>query len=101
MQNRTNEVIHIELKPDDYEFVKNVEERSCVGRYFFFFKFFTPNPLEAASNAMLQAPEANWLVNRHVSLEEEIFIPLIYHRQCIRVEGEAIRVYGVGESKPK
>ena len=90
------ESAHIELKPEDYKFVKEVEGKSCVGRYLFFFKFYTPNPLEAASNAMRQAPGANWLLNRHVTVEEEIYVPLIYHRQCVCVEGEAVKVYGIG-----
>ncbi len=97
---RVTERIHIELKPEDYEFIKNVEGKNCVGRYLFFLKFYTPNPLEAAKDAMRQAPEANWLVNRHVTVEEEIYVPLIYHRQCIRVEGEAVKVYSLGEIEP-
>ena len=97
---RVTEDIHIELKPEDYRFVKNVEGKDCVGRYLFFLKFYVPNPIVAAGNAMQQAPEANWLLNRHVTVEEEIYIPLIYHRQCIRVEGEAVKVYAVGEGRP-
>ena len=95
-RSRVTETIHIELKPEDYEFIKTVEGKSCVGRYLFFVKFYTPDPLEAASNAMRQAPEANWLVNRHVTVEEEIYVPLIYHRQCIWVEGDAVKVHGIG-----
>lgn len=95
-RSRVTETIHIELKPEDYEFIKTVEGKSCVGRYLFFLKFYTPDPLEAASNAMRQAPEANWLVNRHVTVEEEIYVPLIYHRQCIWVEGDAVKVHGIG-----
>jgi hypothetical protein len=93
---RMTENVHVELTPADYEFVKQVDGKSCVGRYLFFFKFYSPNPIEAAGNALRQAPEANWLGNRHVSLQEEIVVPLIYQRECIYLEGEAIKVHTGG-----
>ena len=97
---RVTETLHIELKPGDYEFARRVEGKDSVGRYFFFFKFFTPNPVDAVSQAMQQAPEANWLTNRHISLIEEVYVPLIYHRQTLYVEGEAVKVHSLGEVEP-
>jgi hypothetical protein len=80
---RVTETIHIELNPEDYEFITRVEGSDSVGRYLFLFKFYTPNSINGTAEAIKQAPAANWLVNRHLSVQEEIYVPLIYHRQCV------------------
>ena len=96
---RVTETIHIELKAEDFEYITRVEGKDCVGRYLFFFKFSTPSSIKATAAAMKQAPRANWLVNRHLSVQEEIYIPLIYHRQCSYMEGEAVKVHALEEAK--
>lgn len=85
---RPVETHELSVTPKDYRFIKTVKGRSCTGRYLTFFRFFPPNPIEAASAAMKEAPEANF----HVSVQEEFLVPLIYHRVCVSVEGVAVKI---------
>ena len=89
---RTVEEIRVQLTPGDYERLAYVEGRDCAGRYLVFFRFFSPNVVVAAGEAMRQAPGANFLVNRHVSMSERFVVPFVYHELCVVVEGRAIRL---------
>lgn len=85
------------LKPGDYERFDYVQGEDCVGRYLAFFRFASPNVVVAARNAMQNADEANFLTNRHVSMDERFIVPLLYHQVCVVVEGRAIRLHTAAE----
>lgn len=89
---RTVEEIRVLLEPGDYKRVAYVLGEDCVGRYLLLFRLSSPNIVDAARNAMSNAPQANFLVNRHVSVQEKIIVPLIYHQLCVQIEGRAIQL---------
>ena len=95
---RTVEVIRVMLEPGDYDRLDYVEGEDCVGRYLMFFRLSSPNVVVAARKAMQQAPEANFFVNRHVSLGERLIVPLLYHEVCVIVEGRAVRLHTAVEA---
>lgn len=94
---RTIETIRVTLEPGDYEKAEFVQDEHCVGRYLVFFRLHTPNVMTASQKAMQQAPGANFFGNRHVSMEERIIIPLLYHEVCVVVEGRALRLHTATE----
>jgi len=94
---RTVEVSRVMLEAGDYERLAYVTGEDCVGRYAIFFRFFSPNVVNAAGSALKKAPGANFLANRHVSLEEKFTVPLVYHRVCVVVEGRAIKLHTAAE----
>jgi len=89
---RTVEEIRVLLEPGDYKRVAYVQGEDCVGRYLILFRLNSPNIVNAAKNAMSSVPQANFLVNRHVSMQEKFVIPLIYHQVCVQIEGRAIQL---------
>jgi hypothetical protein len=89
---RTVEEIRVILEPGDYKRVAYVQGEDCVGRYLVLFRFYSPNIVAAAKNAMSNAPQANFLINRHVSMQEKFIVPLIYHQVCVQIEGRAIQL---------
>ena len=89
---RTVEEIRVLLEPDDYKTVSYVQGEDCVGRYLIFFRFSSPNIVNAAKGAMSNAPQANFLVNRHVGVQEKLIVPLLYHQLCVQIEGRAIQL---------
>ena len=95
---RTVEEIRVALVPGDYDRLDYVEGEDCVGRYLIFFRLSSPNVVVAARRAMQQAPEANFFVNRHVSLGERLIVPLLYHEVCVIVEGRAVRLHTAVEA---
>lgn len=90
---RTVEVVRLELESADYERLDYVEGEDCVARYLTFFRLFSPDVVAAAGRALQQAPDANFLANRHVSMEERFFVPFVYHEVCAVVEGRAVRLH--------
>ena len=89
---RTVEEIRVLLEPGDYKRVAYVQGEDCVGRYLILFRLNSPNIVNAAKNAMSSVPQANFLVNRHVSMQEKFIVPLIYHQVCVQIEGQAIQL---------
>ena len=87
-----DEVLYLSLESGDYDRLAYVEGSSCVPRYMIFFRMDSPNILDAVTQAMKQAPEANFLMNRHVSFQEEVVIPLLYHRVCLFLQARAVRL---------
>jgi hypothetical protein len=94
---RTVEEIRVMLEPGDYERLAYVTGEDCVGRYAIFFRFSSPNVVNAARDAMKKAPGANFFANRHVSMEEKFTVPLLYHQVCVVVEGRAIKLHTAEE----
>jgi hypothetical protein len=94
---RTVEEIRVMLEPGDYERLAYVTGEDCAGRYAIFFRFFSPNVVDAARNALQKAPGANFFANRHVSIEEKFTVPLLYHQVCVVVEGRALKLHTAGE----
>lgn len=86
------ELRYLRIAPDSYDRVAYVKGYSCVGQYVLFFRFSSPLIFEAMTMAMNQAPEANFLLNRHVFLRKEAVVPIVYHRLCLYIEGEAVRL---------
>ena len=97
---RTVEETRVVLEPGDYERLDYVQGEDCVGRYAIFFRLFSPNVVVAAGNALQKAPEANFFVNRHVSMVERFIVPILYHKVCVVVEGRAIRLRTAEEVQP-
>ena len=97
---RTVEEITVELKPGDYDRIAYVHGEDCVGRYAVFVRLFSPDVTLAARDAMQKAPQANFFANKHVSLEERFIVPLLYHEVCVVVEGRAIELHTLEETKP-
>ncbi len=87
------------LKPGDYERFDYVQGEDCVARYLAFFRLSSPSVVLAARNAMQDADGANFLTNRHVSMDERFIIPLLYHKVCVVVEGRAIRLHTAEENR--
>lgn len=96
---RTVEEVRVLLVPGDYERLGYVQGEDCVDRYLIFLRPFSPNVGVAARSAMQQAPGANFLANRHVSLDERFIVPLLYHEVCVVVEGRAIRLHTAEEAR--
>lgn len=94
------EVTRLILQRDDYDRLAYVKGEDCVGRYAIFFRFFSPNVIAAAGRALKEAPGANFFINRHVSMEERVWVPLLYHQVCAVVEGRAIRLHTAAEERP-
>ena len=94
---RTVEEIRVMLEPGDYERLAYVTGEDCAGRYAIFFRFFSPNVVNAARDAMQKAPGANFFANRHVSMEERFTVPLLYHQVCVVVEGRALKLHTAAE----
>jgi len=90
---RTVEEITVALEPGDYDRIAYVQGEDCVGRYAVFVRMFSPDVILAARDAMRKAPQANFLANKHVSLDERFIVPLLYHKLCVVVEGRAIRLH--------
>lgn len=97
---RTIEVVRLQLQPSDYERLAYVEGEDCVARYLIFFRLFSPDVVAAAGRALRQAPGANFLLNRHVSMDERFVVPLVYHRVCAVVEGRAVRLHTANTEWP-
>ncbi len=97
---RPTETLELDLKPRDFRRIGYVEGESCVPRFLIFFRFKSPNPVEAARNAMKKTPKANFLANRHVTAEERFVVPLIHHRVCVVIEGVAIKLYDLKGGQP-
>lgn len=93
----TLEVARVQLRPGDYDRLAIVKGEDCVGRYAIFFRFYSPNVIRAAGDALQKAPGANFFMNRHVSMEERFTVPLVYHQVCAVVEGRAIRLHTAEE----
>ena len=56
---RTVEEIRVMLEPGDYERLAYVTGEDCAGRYAIFFRFFSPNVVNAARDALKKAPGAS------------------------------------------
>ena len=88
------------LRRHDYDVVKYVKGEDCVGRYLVLFRPFAPDLMDAMSRAQAQAPGANFMTNRHLTIVEEFTVPLLYHRVCLTIEGDAIHLHTAADAGP-
>lgn len=87
------ETLEMSLERSDYRRLGYVRGEDCVPRVLVFLRPYSPDPARALVAATAEAPEANLLLNRHVTLKERAYVPGIYHEVCLVVEGTAVELY--------
>ena len=90
---RPTEILSLEIEPADYRFLRYVEGEHCACRVATLVRIGRPSTRRATQLAMAQAPEANFLLNRHIMEEEQWIVPIVFHRLCVSVEGAAVVLF--------
>ena len=82
----------LSLVPGDYEVVAPVAGKNCAGVFLWVFRFGSPSLVDAEHGARKAAAESEIVINKHVYWQSEWYIPIIVGRQCLRLEGIAVRL---------
>jgi len=85
------DAMQLKLQPSDYQTLAAVSGKNCTDVYFVF-SFSSPDALDAEQAALKSAPGATLIVNKHVYIQHETVIPVLYSLQCFYVEGMAAKL---------